>query len=107
MFRVHASTAGGMGSIPSGELISYILHSEVGSRNKMIILDAKMRHRISGKIGDQLGDYVVVQVMDDGSCSGLTVSKHRVTLIRFLTDFENESVRICKWISLECERMRK
>ena len=32
----------------------------------MIILDAKMRHRKSGRQGDQLGDYVVVQVMDDG-----------------------------------------
>ena len=43
------------------------------AKNKMIILDAKMRHRKSGRQGDQLGDYVVVQVMDDGGCSGLTV----------------------------------
>lgn len=26
-----------------------------------------------GRQGDHLGDYVAVQVMDDGGCSGLTV----------------------------------
>ena len=67
-----------------------------------------MRHRKSGKTGRP------VRRLCSGSGDGWwglfwadSISKHRLTLIRFLIDFENESVRICKWISLECERMRK